>query len=114
MNRRIQVIVIDCSDPARLAAFWSALLDAPADVRDEAWATVSCEPVPLAFQRVPEGKQSPKNRLHLDIEDDDLLGAAIVAQELGAIRQGEIVAGDEGGFLVMTDPEGNEFCFVTP
>ncbi len=114
MGRRIQEIVIDCVDPARLAAFWSDLLDAPADVRDDDWATVAAEPVRLAFQRVPESKESAKNRLHLDIEDGDLLGAARHAQALGAARQGDVVTDGSGGFLVMTDPEGNEFCFVTP
>jgi Glyoxalase-like domain len=113
MPRRIQEIVIDCSDPRRLARFWSEILDAPIDVSHESWASVTAEPVRLAFQRVPEGKQSPKNRLHLDVEDDDLLGAADAAISAGATRQGDVVRDDYGSFVVMTDIEGNEFCFVT-
>jgi predicted enzyme related to lactoylglutathione lyase len=113
MPRRIQEIVIDCADPRRLARFWSEILGAPLEIMDESWASVIAEPVRLAFQRVPEGKQSPKNRVHVDVEDDDLDGAAAAAVEAGAVRQGDIVEDAYGAFVVMTDIEGNEFCFVT-
>jgi len=60
-------VVIDCADPARLAAFWALVLQTRWEVVDEGWAVVDGDPVLLAFQRVPEPRQSPKNRLHLDV-----------------------------------------------
>jgi len=111
--RRIQEIVIDCAEPRRLARFWSEILGRPADIVDDAWASIPAEPVRLAFQRVPEGKQSPKNRVHLDVEDDDLEGAAEAAVRAGATQCGGVVRDDYGAFIVMADVEGNEFCFVT-
>jgi hypothetical protein len=36
----------------------------------------------------------------------------MAAEALGAVRSGEPVYDELGGFQVMLDPEGNEFCFV--
>ena len=73
------------------------------------------------FQRVPEGKTA-KNRVHLDVRAaPGLRGeermAALEAEcdrlvALGAtrVRRHEPAPPLSGGFIVMTDPEGNEFC----
>ena len=113
MNVRIQEVVVDCADPTALAKFWGAVLEARWALRDESWAVVDAEPVLLAFQRVPEPKSSPKNRLHLDIQVPDAAAAVERAVGLGArvIRDPELGA-DGDGFVVLADPEGNEFCFV--
>jgi len=111
--RKINEVVIDCVDPAALSSFWAALLGASRLVRDANWATVAADPVTIAFQRVPEGKQSPKNRLHLDVEDVDLAGATRHAIALGARQLGEPITDATGGMVVMADVEGNEFCLVT-
>lgn len=75
----------------------------------------------LFFQRVPEGKVA-KNRLHLDVRTATALRgeermAALEARcaelvALGATRRErhEPEAPTSIGFLVMQDPEGNEFC----
>ncbi|WP_109530123.1 MULTISPECIES: VOC family protein [Nocardia] len=73
------------------------------------------------FQQVPEDKVG-KNRVHLDVraapglEGQDRM-AALEAEcdrlvELGAtrLRRHEPAPPMEAGFIVMTDPEGNEFC----
>ena len=52
------------------------------------WAVVDSAPVMLGFQKVPEPKQSPKNRLHLDVQVGDALAAAERAEALGARRTG--------------------------
>mgnify|MGYP000402599368 CR=1 FL=1 len=65
----------------------------------------------LFFQRVPEGK-TVKNRVHLDVDVPDLEVAANAAEALGAERVGDVVYDELGGFQVMADPEGNEFCFI--
>ncbi|WP_371669739.1 hypothetical protein OG985_20110 [Streptomyces sp. NBC_00289] len=64
----------------------------------------------LLFQRVPEPK-TVKNRLHLDLHPGDGLRAAEVErlERLGA-RVLRRVAEPSGEWVVMADPEGNEFC----
>jgi predicted enzyme related to lactoylglutathione lyase len=49
-----------------------------------------------------------KNRLHLDIEVDDITACAPTAEQLGAERLGSIVRTELGSYQVMHDPEGNE------
>lgn len=61
---------------------------------------------------MPEAKAG-KNRLHLDLAVDRIEPAAAAAVALGGRRAGELQVDAAGGFQVMTDPEGNEFCFVT-
>lgn len=113
MGIRIQEIVIDCADPSALAPFWAAVLEARWAAHDERWAVVDGGPLLLAFQRVPEPKQSPKNRLHLDVEVDDAASAVARAEQLGARRTGHSELDEAGnGYVVLQDPEGNEFCFV--
>jgi hypothetical protein len=74
----------------------------------------------LLFQRVPEAKAG-KNRLHLDIRvsdrglDRDARFAAAKAraaelEALGASLVREYDEGAMGRWIVMQDPEGNEFC----
>ncbi len=110
---RVQEVVIDCADPAALARFWGQLLEARWGLVDDGWGVVDAKPVPLGFQKVPEPKQSPKNRLHLDIQVVDAEAAAQRAEALGATRTGFSRLDEDGdGFLVLQDPEGNEFCFV--
>lgn len=62
----------------------------------------------LGFQKVAEAKAG-KNRVHLDISVADLVVAKARIEALGGCR---IEGYESGGFLVMTDPEGNEFCLV--
>ncbi len=113
MSVRVQEVVIDCADPAGLAAFWATVLEARWGVVDEGWAVVDADPVLIAFQKVPEPKQSPKNRLHLDVQVSGASAAVARAEALGARRTGRAELGDNGdGYVVLQDPEGNEFCFV--
>ncbi|CAN3982282.1 VOC family protein [Kitasatospora purpeofusca] len=64
----------------------------------------------ILFQRVPEPKQG-KNRLHLDLHPGPDARATTVArlEALGATTQHE-VAEPGGSWVVMQDPEGNEYC----
>lgn len=109
-------IVVDSSNPEALARFWQALIGGDVEVESPDWVVLDGddEGFFIGFQRVPEGK-SGKNRIHLDVEVDDLASATDEAEQLGARKLGAVVEDDEGGsFQVMVDPGGNEFCFVIP
>ena len=129
MPRGAVQITFDCAEPAALAAFWAAVLGyPPPDIEgthevlralghpEETlgdWYRIE-DPANdgprLAFQRVPEPKIC-KNRVHLDVKpleatlDDEV--ERVVA--LGATHV-EHVTDEAGTFVVMQDPEGNEFC----
>ncbi len=114
MRARIDEIVFDCHDPARLVRFWAALLGGEPVDRSAEWSYIDPPgSARIAFQRVPEGKVA-KNRIHLDLDAGDVDGAAERAVALGAVRLGPLTTDDHGRFQVLTDPEGNEFCFVAP
>ena len=65
----------------------------------------------IGFQKVPEGK-AVKNRVHVDLDVDDLDAAVARAVALGATIVGSVVEEPTNWFQVMADIEGNEFCFI--
>jgi hypothetical protein len=64
----------------------------------------------ILFARVPERKQV-KNRLHIDLRPDDQAAEIARAEALGA-RLVDVGQADEFTWVVMVDPEGNEFCIL--
>jgi hypothetical protein len=121
-NVWIDWVAVDCDDPRALAAFWAEALDYEVeyssyeeDGDDEAGdEEVLISPKDrkgprLLFLRVPEGK-TVKNRLHLDLRSHDQASHARRLEELGA-RRVDIGQGDVS-WIVMADPEGNEFCIL--
>jgi predicted enzyme related to lactoylglutathione lyase len=114
---RLDEIVIDCAEPARLARFWAGLLGGHPVDRSAGWSYVDPpdgQPR-LAFQAVPEareGRKTAKNRIHLDIEVPDIVTVCAQLVRLGAEAVGDVQKDPQGAFQVMRDPEGNEFCLV--
>jgi len=115
MSSTIRHVTFDCADPRALARFWARvtgwpLLEEPAPGYDEAAVGVASEGRPrLYFVAVPEGK-TVKNRLHLDIVPDDRTQDEEIARLAGL---GATVVSDqrpEFGWVILADPEGNEFC----
>ena len=105
----------DCADPLALATFWAGVFEYDGTVEsdeDSAWF-----PEPggggrgLLFIIVPEAK-SAKNRVHVDLTPSTTRDQEVVRlQELGASVYADFRDLDTGaGFVVMQDPEGNEFC----
>jgi predicted enzyme related to lactoylglutathione lyase len=104
-------VTIDCADPHRLAGFWSALLGvAVAEVGGDyaELAPLVADGPNLLFLQVPEGK-SVKNRVHLDLAVGNVPAAVEEALTLGASRAEGELAGPFA-WVVLLDPEGNEFC----
>ncbi|WP_328607725.1 VOC family protein [Amycolatopsis sp. NBC_00345] len=113
----VAAIVVDAGEPARLAGFWSALTG---------WPVSSAEDVIVGL-RAPSGRgpwleflrsadhKLGKNRLHLDVaphagEDH----AAAVVQVVAAGAAPADVGQGDVPWVVLADPEGNEFCVLTP
>ena len=107
-------------------ASWDEALDAfgvPEGDRNNASASLDPEDVGprLFFQKVPEGKTT-KNRLHLDVraapglEGDERMATLeaeckrLVALGATRVERHEPEPPMSAGFIVMQDPEGNEFC----
>lgn len=109
----LQEIVVDCANPVALARFWQALIGGEVIEESDDWVVLDGdeEGFCIGFQQVPDRKHG-KNRLHLDVDVDDLERAIDEAEQLGARKIGSVVESDEAPFQVMADPEGNEFCFV--
>jgi predicted enzyme related to lactoylglutathione lyase len=103
-------IVVDCSDPARLASFWAELLGRPiaGSKGRYVWLEYSERAPGVGFQKVSEQKTG-KNRVHLDISVSDVAATSRRIEALGGSR---VEGYERGGFLVMADPEGNEFCVI--
>jgi len=127
MASRLLECVVDCADPATLSRFWAAALGY--EVLDESADMVEIGPggrtdeqllgelrsgpaVPtLIFIRVPEPK-TVKNRLHLDLSPIDSDRDSEVARLAGLGARITDLAPPDSTWVVMTDPEGNEFCVL--
>lgn len=105
-------LVLDCADPQRLAEFWSKALGFTIAGFAEQWGMLKGPRDGEVFllQRVPEPK-SGKNRMHIDITTPDIEAKAAELQDLGAHRlSAEPLSQFSSTWIVMADPEGNEFC----
>ncbi|MFF3265135.1 VOC family protein [Streptomyces sp. NPDC002932] len=106
---QINALIVDATDPELLAAFWSELLGRPVVARMGPYVWLRRENgLGLGFQRTGEPK-SVKNRMHFDITSPNPPAAQQRIEALGGRRLEEYAS---GGFLVMADPEGNEFCVI--
>jgi predicted enzyme related to lactoylglutathione lyase len=114
MAVRLANICIDCADPATLARFWSQALGWEITSEDadefEIHATDNSQGPDILFLKVPEPK-TLKNRLHLDFRPDDRDAEVARLERLGAYRV-DIGQGPDVTWVVMADPEGNEFCVL--
>jgi hypothetical protein len=122
MPTRLVHLVFDASEPSRLARFWAAVLGW--EVIEEGDGEVSVEPagysypdpvaLPLVFVPVTEPKTG-KNRVHIDLaaqsrEHQDAEVERLLA--LGATRAD--IGQHDVPWVVLADPEGNEFCMLEP
>lgn len=106
-------LVLDSVDPERLAAFWAPAL-----------GYINLGTVGAYVALFPDGRRGPKlllqkvaepktvkNRMHLDFEVPDIEAEAERLVALGATRVSTAPCSEHGStWLLMVDPEGNEFC----
>ncbi len=115
MALHVNGLTIDSRDPAALARFWSAALDWPIlfEEADEVLIAPFDERkpgvYPLLFLRNDDPK-SVKNRWHFDLAPTDQEAEVRRLEDLGAQRTdiGQV----DVDWIVMADPEGNEFCVL--
>ncbi|MFE9768889.1 VOC family protein [Streptomyces sp. NPDC005808] len=106
---QVNALIVDATDPERLAVFWSELLGRPVVGRMGPYVWLRRENgVGLGFQQTKESK-SGKNRVHFDVTSPNPVAEQQRVETLGGRRLEQY---DDGGFLVMADPEGNEFCII--
>jgi predicted enzyme related to lactoylglutathione lyase len=117
MPLRVHHIVVDTDDLPGLARFWSAVLGWQVLSEREREVVIGPEvdaPVGMCFMPVSDRKRT-KNRLHLDLTTDAADREAEIERiiTLGARRVDVGQRGDES-WVVLADPQGNEFCVVRP
>jgi catechol 2,3-dioxygenase-like lactoylglutathione lyase family enzyme len=115
---RLHSITFDCAHPTELGRWWTKVTgweedpgnpNVPEDY--EAALVAPDRSLNLLFINVPEAK-AVKNRVHLDLEstdatrDDEVLRLVALRATVVADRRRP----DGSGWVVMADPEGNEFC----
>ena len=116
MSSRIAAIAIDAAQPRLVADFWCDVLgwrileeeDGVISIAppDGSWPTIDVVPVPEA--------KTVKNRLHLDLRADGVTTSDELERllSLGA-RPTDVGQGDDVTWVVLSDPEGNEFCLLS-
>jgi predicted enzyme related to lactoylglutathione lyase len=110
---RLGTIVIDCDDIEAGSHFWAGVFGSGLKgiCTDEDPYLALAEPVSglrILLQRVPE-KKNAKNRVHLDIETDDVEAEVRRIEALGG--RGKTAFPN---YWIMEDPCGNEFCVIPP
>lgn len=125
MTSRLTEVIVDCHDMDRLADFWCAVLGyerahggenwvaigpVGRPTSDEAWRAEALAPF-MAFVKVPEDRVA-KNRVHVDVTPIDSTRDQEVERLVGlGARRADVGQGDTP-WIVMADPEGNEFCVM--
>ncbi len=108
-------VTFDCSDAASVAQFWSGVTQWSCSEHEMPGNTFWVVSVPggagprLVFVNVPEPK-TVKNRVHLDLVPNGSQGEELARIEsLGGRIIDDRRQATPGGWVVMADPEGNEF-----
>lgn len=110
-------IVIDAADPDLLHDFWVAAMRyqpyGSAGPYRSAVPSEGASGPKLVFQQVDDPQTETKNRLHIDIiVGDEIEPETVRLEGLGARRLTDLIVEVGTSWIVMADPEGNEFCLV--
>jgi catechol 2,3-dioxygenase-like lactoylglutathione lyase family enzyme len=116
---RIQCLCIDSAHPSKSADFWEAALgwrrtydtDSEVVLEPPEGSLEDGVAPDLLFLKVTEPKTA-KNRLHLDLRPKDQAAEVARLEGLGA-RRVDVGQGDVS-WVVLADPDGNEFCVLKP
>ncbi len=125
MTSRLTEVIVDCHDLARMTQFWCEVLGYEKTNEGDGWVSIrgagqepsdralaaNPQPPAVSFVRVPEGKLA-KNRVHIDLTPIDRSQTDEVDRvlSLGATRVD--IGQGKTPWIVLADPEGNEFCVM--
>jgi catechol 2,3-dioxygenase-like lactoylglutathione lyase family enzyme len=113
---RLHHVIVDCPNPAALAAFYSELLGLPVTWQEDDFAVVSASDTTsgIGFQLAPDF-QPPRwpdparpQQMHFDVMVDDVQAAQPRVLALGARR----LPGGDSHSPVYADPAGHPFCLI--
>jgi Glyoxalase-like domain len=114
MSLEWEQVVVDAAQPAALGRWWANALGWVVTFEADEEYEIRSAPdrLPgLVFVPVRDSKVT-KNRLHLDFRPDDQTAEVDRLLALGAHRVD--VGQGEQRWVVLADPEGNEFCVLAP
>jgi len=118
MALRWQAICIDSTDPGPIGHWWAELLgwritheeDDEVVLEPPAGGPEDGVSPDILFAKVPEPK-AQKVRLHIDLRPVDQAAEVARAESMGATRV-DIGQGPDVTWVVLADPDGNEFCIL--
>jgi catechol 2,3-dioxygenase-like lactoylglutathione lyase family enzyme len=110
MGIRIGSTVVNCADLETMTEFWTKALDLVPGSREpgDRFRVLRGERVNLSLQ-VADTPVTTRDQMHLDLYSDDMAGEVERLVGLGASRVREN-RDPEDTYVVLRDPEGNEFC----
>jgi hypothetical protein len=116
MASHVHSMTFDALDPYAQALWWSGVLAvamSPDDYPGDPEALLRTDHGDVLFVQVPDAR-TVKNRVHLDLEPSDRSRDEEVERvlALGAVLADDQRRPDGTGWVVLTDPEGNEFCVL--
>jgi catechol 2,3-dioxygenase-like lactoylglutathione lyase family enzyme len=129
LTSRLTEVIVDCHDLDAVATFWCAVLGYERANSGEGWLAIgpsttdaspdvaedelraAAQPPAIAFVLVPEGK-AVKNRLHLDVTPIDRSQQDEVLRLVALGARHTDIGQRATRWVVMIDPEGNEFCVM--
>lgn len=114
---RLESVVLDTREPAKLARFYVGLLGGEITTEEPDWVSlVTGDGRKVSFQTSPEHRPprfpdpAGSQQSHLDVRVEDVDAAERAVLALGATRVGD--AREDGDFRVYRDPAGHPFCLV--
>ena len=111
MGLRLSQVCVDATDVDALARWWSEVLGWPSETDEDGDVCLRSPTGPdWLFLEVPDRKVV-KNRIHFDLTPDDQGTEVARLIALGA-RHIDVGQGEQS-WVVLADPEGNEFCVLS-
>lgn len=122
MASKFTELIIDAHDLRGLAAFWCDVLGYEVTEATEEGVEIAApghdpgaegpQAPTLVFVPVPEAK-TVKNRVHIDVNATDRDQQAEVERLVGlGARRVDVGQTGDHSWVVLADPEGNEFCVL--